>query len=309
MQQGRFRGFHGTRKDSCSEEEKLLLLEIFEHNTKNAIIEKFKERGFDRSPQSIFRFAKQLGLKRDPEIIKLEILEAGKKGVAANEDLWKPEEDQIIIEFYACSLQEELERKLPGRTFRAIRERALHLGLHRNKEMIDKDRALHLKEHLGVTSTWQLESVKEKSRETREKNGYHKFSQQQIYIANLLNKRINFPVGDCIVDILLEDNMICEYDGGGHDLQVKLNCLSRESFNIHERKREFFLKSKGYSIIRIISEDDLLPKDEIILKMINEGKDYLNSGHSWIEFNIDKKQVRCSQYQTDYNFGILRKIK
>ena len=64
------------RKDSCSEEEKQILLQFFEHNTKKFIVEKFSK--FNRSWQSIRRFADQLDLKRDINIIKQEMIEGGK---------------------------------------------------------------------------------------------------------------------------------------------------------------------------------------------------------------------------------------
>jgi hypothetical protein len=99
------------------------------------------------------------------------------------------------------------------------------------------------------------------------------------------------------------------YDGGGHDISMKVKGgLTQEEFIKSERKRELFIKSRGFSIIRIISKDDLLPKDEIILKMISEAKEYLKTGHSWITFDIDNKKVICSQSQSDYNFGELRKL-
>jgi very-short-patch-repair endonuclease len=344
------------RKDACSEEEKQILLQFFEHNTKEFILEKFSK--FNRSPQSIVRFARQLGLKRDPEILYQERLEASKKGLAANEEIWDPKEDQILIEFYAISSQKELEEKLPGRTFRAIRERALRLGLSRNKEAIDKDREIKNKktlmekygvdcslkipetaakslqtnldrrgfpyhtqtqegrdnikktvqERYGKDNVFQVKEFQDTARESLYKNGTQRCSKQQAHIADLLQGKINYPVGNCNVDILIDDKIICEYDGGGHYLQVKLGYLTQKEFDDIERKREIFLKLKGYKLIRIISREDLLPIDEILLKMINEGKEYLKSGHTWIIFNIDEKQVRCSQYQTDFDFGTLRKI-
>jgi hypothetical protein len=143
-----------------SEEERKLALEIFEHSPKKEIIEKFSK--FGKPIEAIFRFAKQLGLKRDHEVIKQEMAAGGKIG----EVVWTEKEDNIIKQHYASSLQKDIEGMLPGRTFRSIRGRGLALGINRNKDVIDQDRATHLKENFGVTSTWQLESTKESTRKT-----------------------------------------------------------------------------------------------------------------------------------------------
>jgi hypothetical protein len=123
-----------------------------------------------------------------------------------------------------------------------------------------------------------------------------------------LNGKINYPIGNCNVDILLEDKIVCEYDGGGHNLGLKLHTISEEESISMERRRNLFLKSEGYSIIRIISEGDLLPEDAVIVKMIEEAKTYLKTGHSWIEFNIGKRTIKCKKFQSEYEFGKLRKI-
>jgi len=157
----------GSRKDSCSEAEATLLKKIFENNSKKFIIEEFKKAGFDRSTRSIFRFAQQLGLKRNPELIKQDMVEGGKKAPCpSNKIPWTNEENLLLKNFYATSLQNEIENKLPGRTFKAIRERVTRLGLFRDKKYIDIDRAFHLKKNLGIESTWQLEKVKKASKET-----------------------------------------------------------------------------------------------------------------------------------------------
>ncbi|MBE3084737.1 MAG: SANT/Myb domain-containing protein, partial [Bacteroidetes bacterium] len=157
----------GPRKDSCSEAEATLLKEIFENNSKKFIIEEFKKAGFDRSAQSIFRFARQLGLKRNPELIKQDMIEGGKTAPCPpNKIPWTAEEDEILKSFYPTSFQNEIESKLPGRTFKAIRERALKLGLSREKEFIDEDREIKSKKTLmdkyGVNCTLKIPEVEAK---------------------------------------------------------------------------------------------------------------------------------------------------
>lgn len=336
-----------AKKKSLTEEEKKLLFEFFEHSPKKVILSKFP----DRSGPSIFQFAKKLGLKRDPEIISQDLR-------PIREDTWSPQEIQIVKDHYESILQKDLEGMLPGRTFRAIREMGLRLGLTRNKDIVDKDREIKNKktlmdrygvdcslkipeakakslqtnldrrgvpyhnqtqegqnkikktvqERYGVDNVFQVSSIQDLAKQSLYKNGTQRCSKQQAHIAALLHGEINYPIGNCNVDILMDDKIVCEYDGGGHCLQVKLGQVTQEAFASTERKRDLFLKSRGYLVIKIISKDDFLPSDEILLKMIEEGKQYLKSGHSWIEFNIDKKQIRCSKKQENYDFGTLRKI-
>lgn len=158
------------RKDSYKEAEINLLKEIFENNTKAFIIAKFQEASFNRSWQSLNVTARSLGIRRNPEIIKQEMIAAG--SAAINPDVWTPEEDAILKEFYPISSRETLLAKLPQRTFRGIRDHALQLGLSRTKEAINKDRTKHLFENHGITSPFQLKSTQEKSRQTNmEKRG------------------------------------------------------------------------------------------------------------------------------------------
>jgi len=154
------------RKDSYRPEEIALLKVIFENSTKKYILDQFNEAGFKRSSQSIFVTAKRMGLKRNPDIVKNEMIEAGSKSHPPNIILWTETEDKKLIEYYKNGSKEEILAIFPDRTWRALRGQALKLGLARSKEVIDKDTKKHLKENFGVDSTWQLPEVREKSRQT-----------------------------------------------------------------------------------------------------------------------------------------------
>jgi hypothetical protein len=135
-------------------------------------------------------------------------------------------------------------------------------------------------------------------------------SKQQIYIHKLIGGEINYQFSNLLLDIGFENEMIyVEYDGGGHDLRVKLGSMTKDKFIKEERKRECFLRDNNWKVIRIISYKDYLPQDNKIIEMINYAKDYLNTKHSWIHFNIDNQLVKCSQFENYYDFGELRKIK
>jgi very-short-patch-repair endonuclease len=155
----------------------------------------------------------------------------------------------------------------------------------------------------------QNEEIKAKIRNTMYKNGTAPTSKQQLYICNLVNGNLNYPIYNCSLDIAFpNDFLYIEYDGGGHDLRVKYKVNTKEEFDHIEMKRQYFLYSKGWKLIRIISSKDYLPYDESILKLIKEAREYLNTGHSWIKYDIDNNLVKCSKYEKSYDFGELRKI-
>jgi len=160
------------RKDSISDEEITLLKEIYENNTKEYILNAFKK--YNRSSQSIFRFARQLGLKRNPEIVLREMREGGRN--APCEDKWTNEEETRFKKIYSIESRENIEKAFPDRTWSAIRSEAVKLGLRRNPDKLNEERTTNHKkvmmERYSVEYTTQLDSFKEKSRQTNiEKRG------------------------------------------------------------------------------------------------------------------------------------------
>lgn len=169
------------------------------------------------------------------------------------------------------------------------------------KEIKQKIKNTCLKKY-GVPHVWMLKEkqilMRKKARETMYKNGTAPSSKQQRHICEILNGELNFPVGGCSLDIAFPNEMIyIEYDGSGHNLCVKLDNMTQEKFNQRDNKRVYYLKSLGWKIIRFVSSKDILPSDDIIIKLINECKNYLlNSNHSWIEINIDENSIKCKEY-------------
>lgn len=165
-------------------------------------------------------------------------------------------------------------------------------------------------EKYGVDHYMYLEEFQSKVKETMYKNGTAPRSNQQVYLNNILNGELNYPVSYCSLDIAFLNNKIyIEYNGSGHDLNVKYGSLTEKEFQIKEIKRDYYLKNLGWSKITIISLKDFLPQDDKIIKMISFAKEYLNTGHSWIIFDIDNKLVESSQFNYTYDFGELRKVK
>lgn len=147
-----------------------------------------------------------------------------------------------------------------------------------------------------------------KGMKTKYRNGTAPSSRQQEYIGKLFNGEVNFPVDNIWLDIKLNNTTFLEYDGSGHELRVSIGGMSQEKFDNEEMRRKYFLASKGWREIRIISKKDLLPSDIVIRHLVEYSMKYLDSGHSWIKFDIDNNKIICSQYEKTYDFGDLRKI-
>jgi len=149
----------------------------------------------------------------------------------------------------------------------------------------------------------------ERIHKTMYENGTQQCSTQQRYIHSLIGGELNYPIKESSLDIaFINDKLYVEYDGGGHDLSVKLESTTQDEFDKKERNRRYALYRSGWKEIRIISKKDYLPNDNIILEMVNYAKEYLNTGHSWIKFDIDNQLVKCSQFNIKYNYNTLRRI-
>lgn len=104
----------------------------------------------------------------------------------------------------------------------------------------------------GVENTLSLDSVREKIAQTTYVNGTGKGGNEQKHICELFGGKYNYPVGKYSVDMLLDDNVIVEYDGSGHKLNVVYGLKDEEEFEKKEKEREDYILSNGYKIIRFI---------------------------------------------------------
>lgn len=144
----------------------------------------------------------------------------------------------------------------------------------RNPEVQEKSKVKNMK-NLGVQYPFQNKDILMKCHNTLYKNGNNitATSKQQLHINKLYNGILNYPIDMYFADILI-DKLIVEYDGGGHNLNVKYHTLTEEEFNNKELSRENIFINNGYKIFRIICNDDKLPSDDILLK-IKEIAEYL----------------------------------
>jgi len=165
----------------------------------------------------------------------------------------------------------------------------------------------------GVNSVMHVDIFKNKCCESllkaKYKNGTGVSSKQQKYLYQLLGGELNYPVNNLMLDIAFPKSKIyIEYDGGGHDLRVKCGDLTKDEFLKKEINRYYFLKNKGWKLIRLISKKDYLPNDKTIKEIYEYSIDYLKQDHSWIKFNIDENYFENSIGVTKINFGNLQKI-
>lgn len=166
----------------------------------------------------------------------------------------------------------------------------------------------------GYKSPAKSLEVREKIMQTFYANSSQKTSKQQCYINNLYNGILNFPVKYYNIDIYLPyDNLAIEFDGSGHMISVLYGNETMEEYQRKEIIRSKTIKNEGYKQMKIVSNNNKLPSDEILLQMLNDTKQYFSDypNHSWIEFNIDTSTVRCSEHKDGvfFDYGELRTIK
>lgn len=170
-------------------------------------------------------------------------------------------------------------------------------------------------ERYGVLYPSQSPEIRTKAKKSFYKNNTQKSSKQQRYLCNLFNGKLNYPIEYYSADIcFLEEKLIIEYDGSGHDLNVRFGRITEEEYLQEEIMRFNIIKREGYKQMRIISQKDLLPSDQILLQMLSIARDYFSStSHSWINFDIDNsRMINAENKDTNgvfIDYGELRKIK
>ena len=183
-----------------------------------------------------------------------------------------------------------------------------------SEEVKEKKRNTFL-ERYGVDVPAKNSEIRRKMSEAMYKNGSQKTSKQQIYLHNLYGGELNYPIEYYDIDIcLLDEKIVIEYDGSGHNLNVKLGKITEEEFNQREIVRYNIIKRKGYKQMRIISLHDKLPSDKILLQILSIAKEYFHTTHhNWINFDIDNsKIINVENKDTDgifFNYGKLRVVK
>lgn len=111
--------------------------------------------------------------------------------------------------------------------------------------------------------------IKEKVNKTLMGNGNMKASSQQRHIHSIIGGKLNYLESRSSLDIAFpKEKIYFEYDGGGHNLDVKIGKITQDDFDKKEQKRYFRLLDSGWKCIRMITPDDKLPTDEEIKSFI-----------------------------------------
>lgn len=155
----------------------------------------------------------------------------------------------------------------------------------------------------GVSHVMKFKTFKDKCTAnqlyTRSINGSIPSSKQQKYIHSLTGGVFNYAYDRLCMDIaFLEEKIYIEYNGGGHNLAVKLGAISDDDFKIKEIKRYKFLKSQGWKCIQIESKKDFILKEDDMIKVINDAKHLLlheNKNHVVINIPNDKSDTSLGE--------------
>lgn len=167
----------------------------------------------------------------------------------------------------------------------------------------------------GFKTPCQNEEIKNKALNklinSKYMRGTAPYSKQQEYLQKILKGELNYPLNNqCWIDIAFpNEKLAIEYHGSGHNLNVILGKITQEEFDNNEIKRNYLLKTLGWKLIIIQSNKDYLPFDSVIYNIVKIAKNYLNTGHSWIKYDIDNSKIITSQFEKYFDFGELRKIK
>ena len=159
----------------------------------------------------------------------------------------------------------------------------------------------------GVDNPMKIPYVKNKVLQSFYSNGNGPSSKNQRYLCTLFGGELNYPVNGYMIDIYnTQDNICCEYDGGGHTLRVKFGEITQSEFEDLEIKREKQLMSLEYNrIIRIITPNDYLPEKEKLIEIYNLSKKLFLSGKHIVKFYINDGYYDVDGNTYDFNFGLL----
>lgn len=147
-------------------------------------------------------------------------------------------------------------------------------------------------ERYGVCSTALVPEVKEKLVKSMYKNNSCLTSKMQDKIHMIIGGKKNYPLFGKMVDILLDDNIYLEYDGGGHFIPIKFKAMSEEEFKNREIERYNFLRKNGYKMIKIVNRKDRDIPDELITSIVNHCQFFLkNFEDGYIIVDIENRNI------------------
>lgn len=135
------------------------------------------------------------------------------------------------------------------------------------KEIHDRQKETLMKNY-GVIAPILNSNIKKKISDTKIKKYGYEYdsngmllingvycSKAQKDICDYFHFKINFIIGKYCVDGI-KDDLIIEYNGGGHDLLVKEGRITSKKFQIKEKERLKYLGDLGYKVLIIENPND-----------------------------------------------------
>lgn len=180
-----------------------------------------------------------------------------------NEDILKKKQD-TIFERYGVENVSQIEDVKEKKRQASLKKYGVECTLQSN-EIKERVRKTMLNRY-GYEYVWQVPELRIKALETMSKNGTTPTSTQQINIYDMIKKRypnteLNYPFNKFSLDIFLLFNDIkidIEYDGWYWHQDSQ-----------RDRRRDEYLKSQGFKILRIRSGNKL-PTEEQLFEAIDK---------------------------------------
>ena len=195
----------------------------------------------------------------------------------------------IMLQKYGVEYGGQVEGSIKKREKTCIEKYGVSHAL-KTKESQNKSKLTCIAKY-GVDSFTKTNEFRKQAKEYFKKSNIITCSKQQKHIADILNIPTNIYFHGYYLDMVYNDNIDIEYDGSGHNLSVKHGDLSQEDFDKRERKRYAVIHNYGMKTITILgNERDILPKDEILLKDILNGIEYLNNSND-LSYIIDYTKI------------------
>ena len=150
----------------------------------------------------------------------------------------------------------------------------------------------------GAANPSQIEEFQIKKAQTKFKNNTCNISAEQKRLSQLFNGILNYPIGIYNVDILIDNILILEYDGDGHNISVKYHLQNEEDFNAKEKQRTEYLLEHGYYIIRFINKKWWITiSDNDYISAMNQCQQYLKDHNcKVVSYNFNNNTIFESNY-------------
>ena len=151
----------------------------------------------------------------------------------------------------------------------------------------------------GVKNVMSNPEIREKAMQSFYENGKTPVSRYQKKIHETIGGTLNYPARGYLLDIAFpEDKIYIEYDGGGHNLQVKFGKLTPDEFKSKEFTRFKKLISSSWKEVRIINYKDRKIDLILVKDFVDYAKSFLVEENYSIHFDFDNELITFNHNAT-----------